>query len=169
MGSSCCWCHLAPLGSAGLCGFVSSGFWKSLTCLLVLSFFFFFFLFSFFMLLRPGWLSETLSITEVCHHTEQSWCQAQFFPCYKTRNTRWTSWNEANATAGTQCRIIFYYLLRNPLKVNTRPSHSLFTLLPSGISAAVPPDYRAASFRALRTAELTLNTLSLKLAYLVQH
>lgn len=43
MESSCCWCHLAPFGSAGLCGSVFSGFWKSLTCLLVLSFFFSFF------------------------------------------------------------------------------------------------------------------------------
>lgn len=38
-----CWCHLAPLGSAGLCGSVFSGFWKSLTRLLVLSSSLFFF------------------------------------------------------------------------------------------------------------------------------
>lgn len=36
----CCWCRLAPLSSTSLCGSVLNGFWKSLTCLPVLSFFY---------------------------------------------------------------------------------------------------------------------------------
>ncbi len=70
-GAASCWCHLAPLGSAGLYGSLFCGFWRSLSCLLILTFL---------CAVEAEWLSKMLSITVVCHHTEQSLMPGGFFP-----------------------------------------------------------------------------------------